>query len=91
MRGTDTAPEMLVRKLVHATGYRYRLHRQGLSGKHNLGRIPGSQEGHLLYTGAIDITRRGLSKAQILGRLHEHLQECPSDAAASRADVPRHC
>jgi DNA mismatch endonuclease (patch repair protein) len=31
--GKDTAPELLVRRLLHALGYRFRLHRDGLPGK----------------------------------------------------------
>ena len=30
--GKDTAPELVVRRLLHALGYRFRLHRQGLPG-----------------------------------------------------------
>ena len=30
--GKDTAPEMVVRRLVHALGYRFRLHRRDLPG-----------------------------------------------------------
>lgn len=29
----DTAPEMVVRRLLHAAGYRYRLHRKDLPGR----------------------------------------------------------
>jgi DNA mismatch endonuclease (patch repair protein) len=32
VRGKDTKPEMLVRRLVHAMGYRYRLHASDLPG-----------------------------------------------------------
>lgn len=32
VRGKDTKPEMAVRRLVHAMGYRYRLHRRDLPG-----------------------------------------------------------
>jgi DNA mismatch endonuclease, patch repair protein len=32
-RGKDTAPEMVVRRLLHVLGYRYRLHRRDLPGK----------------------------------------------------------
>ena len=31
--GKDTAPEMIVRRLLHGLGYRYRLHRRDLPGK----------------------------------------------------------
>jgi DNA mismatch endonuclease, patch repair protein len=33
VRGTDTKPEMAIRRLVHGMGYRYRLHVGGLPGK----------------------------------------------------------
>jgi len=32
IRKTDTKPEMLVRRMLHALGYRYRLHRRDLPG-----------------------------------------------------------
>ncbi|MBY2964319.1 very short patch repair endonuclease [Rhizobium leguminosarum] len=33
VRGRDTKPEMVVRRLLHRMGYRYRLHGKGLPGK----------------------------------------------------------
>ena len=33
VRGKDTPPEMVVRRLVHSLGYRYRLHTKGLPGR----------------------------------------------------------
>ena len=33
IRGKDTAPELVVRRLLHGMGYRYRLHRRDLPGK----------------------------------------------------------
>ena len=35
-RVKDTAPEMIVRKLIHSLGYRYRLHEKKLPGKPDL-------------------------------------------------------
>lgn len=35
-KGKDTKPEMIVRRLVHSMGYRYRLHRKDLPGKPDL-------------------------------------------------------
>lgn len=32
VKSKDTAPEMIVRRLLHARGYRYRLHRRDLPG-----------------------------------------------------------
>ncbi len=36
IKGKNTKPEMVVRRLVHAMGYRYRLHRKDLPGKPDL-------------------------------------------------------
>ena len=36
VRGADTEPELLVRRLVHGMGYRYRLHGKGLPGRPDL-------------------------------------------------------
>src|SRR6185437_1964919 len=36
VRSRDTKPELVVRRLVHALGYRYRLYRAGLPGKPDL-------------------------------------------------------
>ncbi|HWF67891.1 MAG TPA: very short patch repair endonuclease [Acidobacteriaceae bacterium] len=33
VKGKDTTPELIVRRMVHAMGYRYRLHRKDLPGK----------------------------------------------------------
>ncbi|RKF17299.1 DNA mismatch endonuclease Vsr [Roseovarius spongiae] len=36
VKSKDTAPEMIVRRLLHAAGFRYRLHRKDLPGKPDL-------------------------------------------------------
>lgn len=36
VKDRDTAPEMIVRRLVHSMGYRYRLYRKDLPGKPDL-------------------------------------------------------
>lgn len=36
IRGKDTKPELVVRRLTHAMGYRYRLHRRDLPGTPDL-------------------------------------------------------
>lgn len=36
VKGKDTAPEMIVRRLAHGAGFRYRLHRKDLPGKPDL-------------------------------------------------------
>lgn len=33
IRGKDSAPELIVRRLLHSLGYRYRLHRKDLPGR----------------------------------------------------------
>ncbi len=36
VKGKDTKPEMIVRRMAHALGYRYRLHRKDLPGSPDL-------------------------------------------------------
>lgn len=36
VKSRDTGPEMLARRIIHAMGYRYRLHRKDLPGKPDL-------------------------------------------------------
>lgn len=36
IKGRDTKPEMIVRRLLHAAGFRFRLHRRDLPGKPDL-------------------------------------------------------
>jgi len=36
IRGKDTKPELIVRRLAHSLGYRFRLHRVGLPGRPDL-------------------------------------------------------
>lgn len=36
VRSVDTSPELIVRKLLHSLGYRFRLHRRDLPGKPDL-------------------------------------------------------
>ena len=43
VRSKDTEPELLVRRLVHGMGYRYRLHRPDLPGKPDLV-LPGRRK-----------------------------------------------
>jgi DNA mismatch endonuclease (patch repair protein) len=43
IRGKDTKPEMAVRRLLHALGYRYRLHRKDLPGKPDIV-LPGRRK-----------------------------------------------
>ena len=33
VRGTDTTPELLIRKALHRAGFRFRLHARGLAGR----------------------------------------------------------
>lgn len=43
VKGRDTGPERVVRRLVHGMGFRYRLHRAGLPGKPDLV-LPGRRK-----------------------------------------------
>ena len=44
IRGKDTKPEMLIRRILHAAGYRFRLH-----GTYRAGRLPGKPD--LVFAG----------------------------------------
>ena len=39
VRSRDTGPELVVRRLLHAMGYRYRLHRRDLPGRPDIALI----------------------------------------------------
>ena len=68
IRGKDTVPEMIVRRLVHAMGFRYRIHRRDIPGIPDLSFLgrrklifvhgcfwhqhPGCVDGHLPKTNA---------------------------------------
>ena len=43
VKGTDTTPELIVRRLVHRMGFRYRLHRKDLPGSPDLA-FPGRKK-----------------------------------------------
>ena len=47
-RGRDTGPEMLVRRLLHGLGYRYRLHRKDLPGRPDIV-FPGRRKAVLIH------------------------------------------
>jgi DNA mismatch endonuclease Vsr len=48
IRGRDTQPELRVRKLLHALGYRYRLHRRDLPGRPDIV-FPGRRKAILVH------------------------------------------
>ena len=48
VKGKDTKPELLVRRLVHRLGYRYRLHRKDLPGKPDLA-FPGRRKAIFIH------------------------------------------
>ncbi|MEQ1890156.1 MAG: very short patch repair endonuclease [Alphaproteobacteria bacterium] len=75
VKGKDTKPEMAVRRLTHAMGYRYRLHRKDLPGKPDLV-FPSRRKiifvhgcfwhGHDCHRGArIPVTNRDYWRAKI--------------------------
>jgi DNA mismatch endonuclease (patch repair protein) len=58
----DTSPEILVRKLVHSLGYRYRLHAPGLRGRPDLV-FPGRQK--VIFVHGCFWHGHGCSKGQL--------------------------
>ena len=56
VRGKDSKPEMVVRRLIHGMGYRYRLHRRDLPGTPDLV-FPSRKKAIHLYMAAFGIGR----------------------------------
>lgn len=48
VRTKDTGPEMIVRRLLHGMGYRYRLHRKGLPGSPDIV-LPGRRKAIFIH------------------------------------------
>lgn len=61
VKGKDTTPEMVVRRLVHGMGYRYRLHGRNLPGKPDL--VFASRKKIVLVHGCFWHRHQGCSKA----------------------------
>ncbi len=55
VKGKDTKPEWLVRRMLHAAGFRYRLHVKGLPGRPDLV-FPARRA--VMIDPAVDISRR---------------------------------
>lgn len=63
IRGKDTKPELIVRKLVYSMGYRYRLHRADLPGKPDL--VFGPRRKVILVHGCFWHRHRGCANARM--------------------------
>lgn len=63
VKGKDTKPEMTVRRLVHAMGHRYRLHRRDLPGSPDL--VFGPKRKAIFVHGCFWHAHRGCSRARI--------------------------
>ncbi len=72
IRGKDTKPELLVRRLLHAKGYRYRLH--GKSGKV---RLPGNP----------DLVFAGRRKVIFVNGCFWHFHDCRVGLHAPKANA----
>jgi DNA mismatch endonuclease (patch repair protein) len=82
IRAKDTKPEMVVRRLVHSMGYRYRLHRKDLPGRPDL--VFPSRKKAILIHGcfwhrhpdpACPLTRTPKSKLDFWGKKFAENQE----------------
>lgn len=78
IRGKDTAPELFVRKLLHAAGYRYRLHgripagrREQLRREDPDARLPGGK-----LPGSPDIVFSARRRAVFINGCFWHLHDC---------------
>jgi len=63
VRSKDTRPEMVIRKLVHSLGYRYRLHCTDLPGKPDL--VFRSKKKVIFIHGCFWHGHKGCSKARL--------------------------
>lgn len=61
VKGKDTKPEMVVRRLVHGLGYRYRLHKSGLPGRPDL--VFGSKHAAIFVHGCFWHSHLGCPRA----------------------------
>ncbi|WP_115788579.1 very short patch repair endonuclease [Arthrobacter silvisoli] len=72
IRGKNTKPELLVRRLLHAKGYRYRLHGMAAGG-----RLPGSP----------DLVFAGRHKVIFVNGCFWHFHDCPAGLHAPAANA----
>jgi DNA mismatch endonuclease (patch repair protein) len=72
IRGKNTKPELLVRRLLHAKGYRYRLH-----GKAGKGRLPGNP----------DLVFAGRRKVIFVNGCFWHFHDCRVGQHAPKANA----
>ena len=72
IRGKNTKPELLVRRLLHAKGYRYRLH-----GKSGSGRLPGNP----------DLVFAGRRKVIFVNGCFWHFHDCRAGQHAPKANA----
>ncbi|MDQ0093175.1 DNA mismatch endonuclease (patch repair protein) [Paeniglutamicibacter psychrophenolicus] len=80
IRGKDTKPELSVRRLLHAAGYRYRLHGriprgtlENLKSEHPSATLRGGK-----LPGAPDIVFSARRKAVFINGCFWHLHDCPA-------------
>ena len=72
IRGKDTKPEMLVRRLLHAKGYRFRLHGSSRGGK-----LPGSP----------DLVFAGRRKVLFVNGCFWHFHDCRAGRHAPKSNA----
>lgn len=72
IRGKNTKPELLVRRLLHAKGYRYRLHGQAAGGK-----LPGNP----------DLVFAGRRKVIFINGCFWHSHDCKAGRHAPAANA----
>ncbi len=72
IRGQDTKPELLVRRLLHRAGYRYRLH-----GRYRSGRLPGRP----------DLVFAGRRKVIFVNGCFWHTHSCATGQHAPQSNV----
>ncbi|MGL3805610.1 very short patch repair endonuclease [Paeniglutamicibacter sp. R2-26] len=89
IRGKDTKPELIVRRLLHAAGYRYRL--QGSIPRSTMVQIPRDHpQAHLpggKLPGRPDIVFSARRKVVFVNGCFWHLHECPTGQHAPQTNA----
>ncbi len=86
IHGKDTRPEMVVRRLLHSLGYRYRLHRKDLPGKPDI--VFAGRKKAIQINGCFWHQHAGCKAARIpLSRLDYWRPKLTSNVARDRVNL----
>ncbi|GAA3701173.1 very short patch repair endonuclease [Arthrobacter ginkgonis] len=85
IRSKDTGPELRVRRIAHAAGYRYRLH--GKVSRAEARRAPGGKLPGGKLPGRPDLVFAGSRKAVFVNGCFWHMHDCPAGRVAPASNA----